>query len=1709
MFRTWKKLLALTMTVCLLAASCGMPQGQSSVYASESQTETKTLTSEKTAMNQAVGYTKEKESISEKASSASQNLTINAEKTDSGATDSYDKNSEEDAGADKNSNEKDSDKKDATETGSEAKDSEKSAADQDSSQKDSSEEKSDKSGTDTGDKAESDTDQSRKEESDSGDKEISDSDKEEDSEQKEEASDTGEDGSSAESPDDSLTNLAEDADTEEELNSLEAEEAISLLSTGGPHDVDMPDVTSHYFLLQKNSKKLSAASGSNLKVVSDVKAASRYISQELPNGNLYSFTPRMTSASTVTVGGGEGGGIALTTVTASDRAQFGDLYDVACNGNIQSKAFNLDRCNSNPYALYTNVGTWYDSTAKKTYSVDMKLIVTGYLFPSEDIREQQYNVYKGPYVGFHKKIIGLVAMGTDYVQTRMIFYYHGTSTEISNLHGVIQFCDIDAQQGVDIGSGFQKIIMFNTSGSHLQYNATGLMTNSLGYISSRIVDNITTGDSKTTALALFSGSTVNCRWTLAKCDHKDTGGSAAYAVSAGYGIPADSSQADARSYYYSNSTGFLGIYADLGLIPLPPATEKNEYQGDIDASKSTLNQKELKLDDREDKLTFVLSAAAASPSDINQASYTSFCFKDSLEAAFAVNAGDIRVYTEESLTDSRNSYSDVSTYFDITAKEQTDHTTLIEVSAKAAQLARSIFYGRTYYVHIPVRIRTEDELSAYGLSLSDWYQTDNDLGQEIGSGQSYQGLIAMGNSSQLYVVTNQGTNISLTSPTTGTQLPIRILLRKTGDHADSPVEGVTFALYGGAAETYTEDSKPIMTAVSDKDGYVCFESEDGTFYDSSYGDGPYHIREIAIPDQYKDVWKPAVQKNWTYTIESLSDISLLTPLTIQKSRLADKDDSVRDRILQNTPHNVPEKAVEVYKKSSDTGELLSGAEFLLYEWSEKDQSYHKLMKLTQGLDAKGQIYYYNATAFENTLDNLGHYKVEESKAPQGCILSADAWTFTFDEESEKVSYTFKNALQKVLLEIEKEGEAEEKLSGVVFQIKAAEDIYAPWAEGDSGDEADSALLVKKGTLVDTVTTDEDGVARSTDGQELYVGPYLIEEIEGADGYIMDTEPHKVTLHYEEEVKKLTTTYRTTISNKKMQPSMAVAKLADHTLNEAGQEVAYDQKTGRYTEKKIAGSYKGQEWIDYTITVSNTGNVDLYEIRLEDSMDEIVEDGYALKDFILEDSAGFDIPKAGYYLSDSDKKVMVSYEQDDPMVLLLDQLAVGDSVQVHFLAQVKKDAANAYDLINKVVLTARYAKKEGLDVEQDLIDVPTEDLLDEDGNPLNEDWDAVNIPGEAEARVAKLADKTSGAKLTDGRYEGQKMEGTYEYGDDVDFTITVTNSGTADLFQIKVEDTLDKSLSEALDPDSIVFAEGSYTSIKGEEIHAIAEETEESGSYALLLDYLLAGDSVELHLYGRVKSGSVSAHSLKNTVRISAEYQTGRDRFEELPYTPEMEDQDTIGIGVPLLALAKVADKTTGVSLKQGRYSGNKKSGSYAAGDTVRYTLTLSNLGDGGASDITVREKPSEQLLKYVSVIGYQLTAGDSITTREGNIAYVTKVEGYNLTIDQLAAGDSLQLIYECKVKQNIVTIDSLLNTAKLSGKNKDGSKIPDRPEMTDDDQIRLKKAATVTPSSGTSTYSSSNPKTGDDTQTALPLLLAGIALMGLAYGAWRRKKIRP
>lgn len=156
------------------------------------------------------------------------------------------------------------------------------------------------------------------------------------------------------------------------------------------------------------------------------------------------------------------------------------------------------------------------------------------------------------------------------------------------------------------------------------------------------------------------------------------------------------------------------------------------------------------------------------------------------------------------------------------------------------------------------------------------------------------------------------------------------------------------------------------------------------------------------------------------------------------------------------------------------------------------------------------------------------YSLVEVQAPYGYVLDSTPVYFdvTQDNATEESGVTVikvdkPNMAQKGTITVEKTGEvfygvsvsgSEDAeviyqpifeiagLSGAVYEICAAEDIITP----------DGTVRFTKGEVVDTVTTGEDGLAKS---RELYLGKYEVKEIKAPYGMVLNDEIHTAELVY--------------------------------------------------------------------------------------------------------------------------------------------------------------------------------------------------------------------------------------------------------------------------------------------------------------------------------------------------------------------------------------------------------------------------------------------------------------------------------------------------------------------------------------------------------------------------------------------------------------------
>lgn len=181
-------------------------------------------------------------------------------------------------------------------------------------------------------------------------------------------------------------------------------------------------------------------------------------------------------------------------------------------------------------------------------------------------------------------------------------------------------------------------------------------------------------------------------------------------------------------------------------------------------------------------------------------------------------------------------------------------------------------------------------------------------------------------------------------------------------------------------------------------------------------------------------------------------------------------------------------------------------------------------------------FYTNSDGYLITPEKLEYgtgYSLVEVSAPYGYTLNSEPIYFdvTADNATEEnavtvVEVTKPNTAQKGVIRISKSGEvfssvteadaiyqpvfAVKGLEGAVYEITAAEDIITP----------DGTLRYAAGAVVDTVTTDETGLAES---KPLYLGKYEIREITAPTGYVLYTEVHTAELVYAGQEVEITET----------------------------------------------------------------------------------------------------------------------------------------------------------------------------------------------------------------------------------------------------------------------------------------------------------------------------------------------------------------------------------------------------------------------------------------------------------------------------------------------------------------------------------------------------------------------------------------------------------
>lgn len=292
-----------------------------------------------------------------------------------------------------------------------------------------------------------------------------------------------------------------------------------------------------------------------------------------------------------------------------------------------------------------------------------------------------------------------------------------------------------------------------------------------------------------------------------------------------------------------------------------------------------------------------------------------------------------------------------------------------------------------------------------------------------------------------------------------------------------------------------------------------------------------------------------------------------------------------------------ESYLKVVKLDKETGKRIpyEGAAFEIY-----DSNNHRItMQYTYPQVTSIHTFYTNKEGYLITPEKLpyGDYTLKEVQAPYGYVLDDTPIPFVISQENAStdtgvtvVKVKAKDMAQKGVINITKTGEifssVEENkgvytpkysvgnLKGAVFEVYAAEDITT----------LDGTVRYEQGTLVDTITTDDDGVAKS---KELYLGKYTVIEKTAPNGYVHNSTKYDVELTYAGQNVSVTST-DLSVYNERQKVSVSLKKIMaeDKTFGIGNNgEITY-VRFGIYADEDIKASNSDVIPKDALITFAN-------------------------------------------------------------------------------------------------------------------------------------------------------------------------------------------------------------------------------------------------------------------------------------------------------------------------------------------------------------------------------------------------------------------------------------------------------------------------------------------------------------------------------------------
>ena len=339
----------------------------------------------------------------------------------------------------------------------------------------------------------------------------------------------------------------------------------------------------------------------------------------------------------------------------------------------------------------------------------------------------------------------------------------------------------------------------------------------------------------------------------------------------------------------------------------------------------------------------------------------------------------------------------------------------------------------------------------------------------------------------------------------------KLKIIKKDDETKKPVlvAGTEFKIYDLDHKKYVEQVTTYPTVTVHKSFFT--DSQGYLILPKNLEIGHYRIEEVTAPDGY------VVNKNYV-------------EITVDSDTAYEVDGVSGDVIIEVSYEDQPVKGnLVVYKK----GEMLSGFEkdFIYKEQYLSGAEFEvraaeDICTPDHQKDADGnRIVLYAKDTLVTTITTgesgkavakdlpLGRYYVVETKAPEGFVLNPEPVKVALTYQDQDTPIVEAEAIvgndrQKVSISVEKQdAENGRVLSRAVFGIYNKKDI-----------QANGKVLVKADTLLQEMTSDENGMATCT--LDLPFGEYYVKELKVPEGFVSSDEVLEFVAEYQGQETKI-------------------------------------------------------------------------------------------------------------------------------------------------------------------------------------------------------------------------------------------------------------------------------------------------------------------------------------------------------------------------------------------------------------------------------------------------------------------------------------------------------------------------------------------------------------------------------------------------------------